>query len=256
MADLNCDMGESTTLWSYSLDKDLALLDQVSSVNLACGYHAGDPTTLHQLVEAALKKGVAIGAHPSYPDREHFGRQSMVFPPGKIYDLIIYQIGALDGFLKIHGAKLHHVKPHGALYNDAAVDPVIAKSIADAVRDYDPSLILYGLSGSELIRAAHANGLSSGSEVFADRTYQSNGTLTPRSQSNAMIANDAAAGQQVLRMVKEGQVLATDGVSLPILAETICIHGDGFQALQFAITIRQLLNENHIQVLPLQKKKR
>lgn len=251
--DLNCDMGESTKLWPYSIDKDLALIECVSSVNLACGYHAGDPSTIHQLVEASLKKGIAIGAHPSYPDRENFGRTSLSFPPGVIYDQIIYQIGALAGFLKIHGAKLHHVKPHGALYNDAAKDAVLAKAIVDAVYDFDPSLLLYGLSGSELIKTAREKGLATGSEAFADRTYQPEGTLTPRNQEKALITDEATALQQVLYMIQEGKVKDIHGHSIPLLAETICIHGDGPKALQFAEAIRQMLNRNNILVRPLQK---
>ena len=248
--DLNCDMGESTALWHYRIEKDIALLRYLSSVNLACGFHAGDAHTMHALVEAALTAGLAIGAHPGFPDKENFGRSNMILPPEKIYDIIVYQLGALDAFLKIHSARLRHVKPHGALYNMAAGNRVMADAVCRAVKDYDDRLLLYGLSGSELISAAQAIGLQSRSEVFADRTYTPDGHLTPRSSPGAMITSEEASLQQVLQMIQRGTVSATDGKQVPIVAETICIHGDGEQALPFAQRIYDTLKQQGIETRP------
>jgi len=248
--DLNCDMGESTTLWNYRIEKDIALLRYLSSVNLACGFHAGDAHTMHALVEAALTAGLAIGALPGFPDKENFGRSNMTLPPEKIYDIIICQLGALDAFVKICGARLHHVKPHGALYNMAAKDRVMADAICRAVKDYDERLWLYGLSGSELVKAAQAIDLRSRSEVFADRTYAPDGSLTPRSDPHAMIASEEASLQQVIQMVQTGTVTATNGKHVPLIAETICIHGDGEHALPFAQRIYDTLKQQGIETRP------
>lgn len=246
--DLNCDMGESTTLWQYSIEKDMALLQYISSMNLACGFHAGDAHTMHALVDEALLGGVAIGAHPGFPDKENFGRSNMQFSPVKLYDLVLYQLGALDAFLKIQGAKLHHVKPHGALYNMAAKDSIMADSICKAIKEYNPDLILYGLSGSELTEAADRMGLKNCSEVFADRTYREDGSLTPRTETNAMIEDEQQSLQQVLQMIQQGTVNATNGKQVEMIAQTICIHGDGKRALEFAKTIHTVLKQNHIEI--------
>ena len=246
--DLNCDMGESTHLWQYTINKDLSLLPFLSSVNLACGFHAGDAHTMHELVQAATTAGAAIGAHPGYEDRDNFGRTNVVLSPEKIYDIVLYQIGALDAFLKVNNGRLHHVKPHGALYNMAAKDEILASAICKAVYDYDPRLVLYGLSGSMLIAAAHATGLKTCSEVFADRTYQDDGQLTPRTEPNAMIHDTQQALCQVLQMVQQRRVTSVNGKEVPIVAETICIHGDGPHAAEFAKAIHALLRANHITI--------
>ncbi|MGN6418040.1 MAG: LamB/YcsF family protein [Pseudobacter sp.] len=246
--DINCDMGESSPLWDYSLERDLSILPFISSVNLACGYHAGDPGTMHTMVEAALKAGVAIGAHPSFPDRENFGRSNMQLTPEQIYDIVLYQLGALNAFLQVNGAILHHVKPHGALYNMAAKDPIMAKAIADAVYDFDGSLILYGLSGSELIETGRHDFLSTCSEVFADRTYQDDGSLTPRSHPDAMLHSQEASVAQVLQMVQQQTVQSLSGKTVPVKAETICIHGDGSDAVSFAKAIHNALSSAGIAV--------
>lgn len=246
--DLNCDMGESTTLWEYSIEKDIALLPFLSSVNLACGFHAGDAHTMHELADAALTAGVSVGAHPGFEDRENFGRTNRQLSPSQVYDMVLYQIGALDAFLKIRGTKLHHVKPHGALYNMAAKDEVLAEAICNAVKDYDKSLILYGLSGSALIKIAGNIGLRSCSEVFADRTYQEDGSLTPRSETNAMITSVSAATDQVLQMVQRQSVTAVTGKNISIDAATICIHGDGAHALDFARALYETLKQHHISI--------
>jgi UPF0271 protein len=246
--DINCDMGESTHLWPYHIEKDRLLLSYVSSINLACGYHAGDARTMHELAAAAITAGVAIGAHPGFADRDNFGRTNMSLPPEAIYDLVLYQIGALDAFLKVMNTRLHHVKPHGALYNMAAKDEVMAEAISKAIYDYDNRLLLYGLSGSKLIEAAIATGLSTCSEVFADRTYQDDGHLTPRTHANAMIKDAQQSLQQVLQMVTRRTVTSVSGKEVPIVADTVCVHGDGVHALDFVKEIREMLNANDVEV--------
>ncbi|WP_207513008.1 5-oxoprolinase subunit PxpA [Longitalea luteola] len=246
--DINCDMGESTHLWHYNLEKDRQLLSYVSSINLACGLHAGDAHTMHELVAAAIDAGVAIGAHPGFPDRENFGRTNMNLPPEAIYDLVLYQTGALDAFLKVMHTRIHHVKPHGALYNMAAKDAALAEAICKAVYDYDDQLLVYGLSGSALIEAATATGLKTCSEVFADRTYQDDGHLTPRTQPNAIIIDPQASLNQVLQMVTRRSVISVHGREVPIVADTVCIHSDGEHAVEFARSINEALLINGIKV--------
>jgi len=241
-------MGESTSLWPYHIDNDIALLPFISSVNIACGFHAGDAHTMHELVDTALTAGIAIGAHPAFADLVNFGRSNMNVSPVKIYDLVIYQLGALDAFLKINGTKLQHVKPHGALYNMAAKDPVLASAVCKAVSDYDAGLILYGLSGSELINVANTLQLKTYSEVFADRTYQEDGSLTPRTQAGAMIDDEEQSLQQVLQMALHGTVHCTTGKTILVKADTICIHSDGAKALAFARRIHQTLNKKGIEI--------
>ncbi|WP_404405893.1 5-oxoprolinase subunit PxpA [Jeotgalibacillus malaysiensis] len=247
--DLNCDMGES--FGAYQMGNDAEVLKFITSANIACGYHAGDPSVMRKTVELALENGTAIGAHPGFPDLAGFGRRHMNVSEEEAYDLTLYQIGALYGFVKAQGSTLQHVKPHGALYNAAAKDAKLAGAIAKAVYDLDPELILFGLSGGELIRAGKHVGLTTASEVFADRTYQSDGTLTPRTQSNALIENDDQAVNQVVRMVKEGIVRDVDGKDISIEADTVCIHGDGAHALAFAEKINQKLKEENISLQSL-----
>lgn len=249
--DINCDMGESSPLRpDYSPDQDLALMEFVSSINLACGFHAGDPRTMHLLTDAALEKGIAIGAHPSFPDREHFGRKKMAWNPEWLYDQIMYQLGALDAFLTIRGARLQHVKPHGALYNMAAADLIMAQVIAKAVADYDDRLMLVGLSGSEMIQAAKERGLPFANEVFADRTYQTDGTLTSREKPNSLLTTTADSIQQVMEICHKQQVRTTDNTLIPLQADTICIHSDGSSALQMASGIYQALQKAGIIIRP------
>jgi UPF0271 protein len=246
--DINCDMGESTHLWPYHLEKDRLLLSYVSSINLACGYHAGDAHTMHALAAAAITAGVAIGAHPGLADRDNFGRTNMTLPPEAVYDLVLYQTGALDAFLKVMGTRLHHVKPHGALYNMAARDEVMADAICKAIKDYDSRLLLYGLAGSKLIDAANAMGLAVYSEVFADRTYQDDGHLTPRTHANALLENTEQSLEQVLQMVKQRTVTSINGREVPLVVDTVCIHGDGEFALEFARSIKEALEKNGVEV--------
>ncbi|MFB5190596.1 LamB/YcsF family protein [Alicyclobacillus fastidiosus] len=247
--DLNCDMGES--FGAYRLGEDERILDYVTSVNIACGYHAGDPANMRITVQQAVAKGVAIGAHPGLPDLIGFGRRNMAVTAQEAYDMVVYQIGALHAFCLAEGTSLRHVKPHGALYNMAARDEALATAIAKAVYDVNPQLVLFALSGSWLVKAGISVGLRTASEVFADRTYQADGSLTPRTQPNAMISDDRAAVDQVVRMVKEGVVVSQQGDVVNIQADTVCIHGDGPHALQFAATIRRVLADNEISVQPM-----
>jgi UPF0271 protein len=242
--DLNCDMGESFGAWK--MGRDAELMDFVSSVNIACGFHAGDASTIRKTVETAIEKGVSIGAHPSFPDLQGFGRREMKMPAEEIFDIVIYQVSALKGICEVFGAKLHHVKPHGALYNMAAKDAEISRKIAEAVKAIDEDLIFYGLSGSFLISEAEKIGLKTASEVFADRTYQADGSLTPRSEPNALIKDTESAIEQVLQMINTQTITATNGENISIKAETICIHGDGENALDFARTINQKLTESGV----------
>lgn len=225
--DLNADLGEGC-------GSDRALLQLVSSANIACGFHAGDAETMLQSVRWAKEFGVAIGAHPSFPDRENFGRTAMQLPPETVYAQMIYQIGALKSLAESEGETLVHVKPHGMLYNQAAADPALADAIARAVKAVDARLMLVGLAGSESVRAAVHHGLRTREEVFADRGYLSSGALVPRSQPGAMIEEEERAIQQTLSMVKEGKVKSISGEWIAVNAQTVCLHGDGAHALVFA----------------------
>jgi UPF0271 protein len=247
--DLNCDMGESFGAWK--MGNDSTIMDHITSANIACGFHAGDATTIRKTVELAIEKGVAVGAHPSYPDLQGFGRRSLAMKPDDVFDIVLYQVSALKGICESLGGQLHHVKPHGALYNDAAGDPGLARAIASAVKKLDPQLILFGLSGSRYIDEAQRLGLQTASEVFADRTYTEKGTLTPRSEPNALIRDTDQAIDQVINVVNSQTVITISGKSIPIKAETVCIHGDGSNALEFAQAIRQRLEANGIEVKQL-----
>jgi 5-oxoprolinase (ATP-hydrolysing) subunit A len=244
--DLNCDMGESFGAWR--MGNDAALMEVVSSINVACGFHAGDASVMRQTVQTAIEKGVAIGAHPAFPDLQGFGRREIKMPAQEIFDIVLYQVSALKGICEAFGARLHHVKPHGALYNTAAKNAEMAAAIAEAVKKIDAGLIFYGLSNSLLISEAEKINLKTASEVFADRTYQADGNLTPRSQPNALIHDTGKAVRQVLEMIKNQQVTATDGEKVSLKTDTVCIHGDGANALEFATAIRQKLIENNISV--------
>ncbi|GAB3927567.1 LamB/YcsF family protein [Mucilaginibacter myungsuensis] len=242
--DLNCDMGEA--FGNYPMPNDELLMDHITSANIACGFHAGDPDVMQRTVAMAVKKGVAIGAHPGLPDLQGFGRREMKIGAKEAYQITLYQIGALSGFVNAAHGKLAHVKPHGALYNMAAKDVGLAKAIAEAVHDFDPSLVLYGLANSEMITWAKQLGLKTASEVFADRTYQDDGSLTPRKQANALITDEAVSLKQVLMMVKQQQVISTNNKTVPLTAETLCLHGDGAQAVEFAALIRKKLKSEGI----------
>jgi 5-oxoprolinase (ATP-hydrolysing) subunit A len=244
--DLNCDFGESFGI--YRLGEEKEILQYVTSVNVACGFHAGDPLVMRKTVQMALEQKVAIGAHPGFPDLLGFGRRNMAVTPEEAYAYVVYQIGALAAFVKAEGGTMSHVKPHGALYNMAAKDAALAEAIAKAVYDVDPTLILYGLAGSELIRAGKKIGLRTASEVFADRTYQQDGSLTPRSDPRALIVDEQEAVLQVLAMVKEKRVRSLQGIDVPIEAETICIHGDGKKAVLFAKRLYEALRKEGVDI--------
>lgn len=237
--DLNADLGEGC-------GNDAALLQLVSSANIACGFHAGDATTMLTCVREALRNGVAVGAHPSFPDRENFGRTAMQLPPETVYAQMLYQIGALAAMVRAEGGKLQHVKPHGMLYNQAANDAQLADAIAGAVHDVDAGLILVGLAGSALIRAGKQWGLITREEVFADRGYRSDGQLVPRSEPGALIDDDNVALAQTLAMVLEGRVKSVEGVYVPVQAQTVCLHGDGEHALLFARRLRAAFTQRGV----------
>jgi len=242
--DLNCDMGESFGAWTMGNDE--AIMPYVSAVNIACGFHAGDPSTMMKTIQLALKYNVKIGAHPGFHDLVGFGRREVQTTAREVYELVVYQIGALAACAKVQQTTLQHVKPHGALYNMAARKPELADAIATAIYAIDPNLILYGLSDSELIKAGRNKGLKVYSEVFADRTYQQDGTLTTRLDRNALIHEPERAAEQVLRMIRTGKVTSLQGPEVDIQADTVCLHGDSPEALQFAKTINQTLQDHDI----------
>jgi len=237
--DLNSDLGES--FGAYTLGRDEDILRIITSANIACGFHAGDPDVMRKTVGLALKNGVAIGAHPGFPDLAGFGRRNIAASPAEVYAMMVYQIGALAAFAKAEGAKLRHVKPHGALYNMAAADEKLAEAVAEAVYKVDGELVLFGLSGSWMIRKARALGLKAAEEVFADRTYQKDGSLTPRREPGAVITDENASLAQVLGMVKDKTVKSLQGEIVSITADTICVHGDGEHALAFSRRIKDTL---------------
>jgi len=234
--DINCDMGESFGAYEIGADDDV--LPHVTSANIACGFHGGDPSVMRKTVTNALKQGVAIGAHPGLPDLVGFGRRAMQVSPQEVYDLIIYQVGALSGFVRAAGAELRHVKPHGALYNMAVAQPALAEAIARAVHDVDSHLVLFGLAGSGMLKAAERAGIASASEAFADRNYLHDGSLVPRSRPDALVTDAEEGVRRVLRMVRESVVADVDGEDIPIRADTVCIHGDGPNAAQLARALR------------------
>jgi len=236
MIDFNCDMGEG-------MGNDESIMPYITSANIACGYHAGDKDMMKQTVELCLKYDLAIGAHPSYSDRENFGRSEINISPEQVYILVKEQIQLLKKITEEAKAVLQHVKPHGALYNRSAKDVQVAKAIAEAIKDVDEDLVLFGLSGSYSITEAKNLGLKTRSEVFADRTYQDDGSLTPRDQPNALIVEEEKSIQQVLQMVNEGTVTTVSGKRISIMAETVCIHGDGKNAVQFAKRFHELLKK-------------
>ena len=239
-------MGESFGAWT--LGHDAALMPFITSANIACGYHAGDPAVMKATVRAALKHNVAIGAHPGLPDLAGFGRRNLDISPEEAFDMTVYQLGALHAVAKAEGGQLHHLKPHGALYNMAATNAALAEALAEAVYKVQPELTLYGLAGSELTKAGEKLGLRTAHEVFADRTYQADGTLTPRRQPDALLTDAAAATAQVLRLVTEGRVRSQQGPDVALRADTVCLHGDGAHALEFAQQLNQALRAAGVQL--------
>lgn len=241
--DINCDMGEG-------MDNDAALMPYISSANIACGYHAGNEETMQQTVALASRYGVAIGAHVSFLDKENFGRKEMELPPDVVYELVLQQLIILQKIVKMQAVSIKHVKPHGALYNMSARNKQLADIIARVVHDFDPSLMLVGLSDSHSINEAKTLGLQTASEAFADRRYEENGSLRSRSLPGALLEDADEVAEQVLKMVSNKTVIAITGKEIPVTAETICIHGDGKHAVEFAQTIYQNLKNHSIEIKP------
>jgi len=244
--DLNCDLGES--FGAYKIGMDEEVLPYVTSANIACGFHGGDPVVMEKTVALCKKYGVGAGAHPGFPDLAGFGRRNMSLSPSEVKTSVMYQIGALNAFCRGAGIRLCHVKPHGALYNMAANDYELAKAICQAIKEVDGSLVLLALSNSEMLRAAKDTGVSAVSEVFADRAYEGDGSLVPRSRKGAVIKDEELALKRVIRMAKEGVVEAIDGSTISIDADSVCVHGDGGKALEFVKRIRKGFSEAGIEV--------
>jgi 5-oxoprolinase (ATP-hydrolysing) subunit A len=244
--DLNADLGES--FGSSRIFEDAALLELVSSANIACGYHAGDATTMRDTVNAAKIRGVTIGAHPSYPDLPGFGRRELGFPPKEISFHVAAQLRALRDVCGAEGARLSYVKPHGAMYNRAARDTDAAMAIVSAIREVEPSLTLLGLAGSEMARAAERGGIAFASEAFVDRAYRSDGTLVPRDQPGAVIHDVKSAVQRAVMLVKGKTITAEDGAELRISARSLCVHGDNPDAAPMLRTLRKRLEESGVTI--------
>lgn len=247
--DLNSDLGES--FGAYKLGMDAEILKYVSSANVACGFHAGDPLVMEETVRLAKKAGAAVGAHPGFPDLQGFGRREMNCTPKEVKAFVTYQLGALEAFLRAQGMKLQHCKAHGALYNMAARDRALAAAIAEAVCDVDDGIILLGLSGSRMLEAGREAGLRVAGEVFADRAYQADGSLVSRKLPGAVIRDPEEAIARTVRMVKEGVVTAVSGEEVPITADSVCVHGDNPSALAFVKSIRERLEAEGVVIAPL-----
>lgn len=242
--DLNCDMGESYGAWKMGADEDIMPL--ISSANIAAGFHAGDPGTIRKTVSLAAAHGVAIGVHPSLPDLAGFGRRTMKVSAQEIYDLVLYQAGAVEAFARAAGAPLHHVKCHGALYNMSAMDEELSDAIARAVKDLGGDVQLYALSNSRMMDAGRKHGVKTIGEVFGDRGYMDDGTLAPRGQPGGMIEDAAKSVAQVLSMIDDGVVVSLSGKRVPVAAGTLCLHGDQPGAVAFAKALRATFASKNI----------
>lgn len=247
--DLNSDLGES--FGAYKIGMDESVIPLISSANVACGWHAGDPAVMRKTVELCKANGVAVGAHPGFPDLMGFGRRNMNVSPADAEAFLTYQIGALDAFCKRTGVKLQHVKPHGALYNMAGKDPALAEAICRAVAAYNGEIILMGLSGSCMAKAAAKFGLRFASEVFADRAYEEDGSLVARSKPGAMITDEDEAVSRVITMIKDHKVRAISGKEIEIDPQSVCVHGDSPKALAFVSRIREALSAEGIEIASL-----
>ncbi|MDR3355060.1 MAG: LamB/YcsF family protein [Synergistaceae bacterium] len=247
--DMNSDLGESFGVWR--MGDDASVLAFVSSANVACGYHAGDPSTMRHTVELCARAGVSIGAHVSYPDLIGFGRRNMACTPDEVYDYCLYQIGALSAFCRAQGVGLRHVKPHGALYNQAAKDEKLAEAAARAVKDAGDGIILVGLAGSKLAAAARDAGVKFASEAFADRAYLKDGSLMPRSRSGAVIHDAEIAARRAVQIATTGTITADDGTDIRLEPDTICLHGDTEEAVRMAAAVKRALDLAGVEVRPL-----
>ena len=244
--DINCDMGESYGAWK--MGDDAAVMPYITSANIACGFHGGDPATIRMTVKLAVEHGVAVGAHPSLPDLQGFGRRAMKISPQDMYDLVVYQAGAVEAFARAAGVRLHHVKCHGALYNMAANDEALSEAMARAVKDLGSDVMLYALSNSGMMRTAQKQGVRVAGEVFADRGYADDGTLAPRGRPGAMIEDANLAAARALEMVEKRYVTSLSGKPIPVSPDTLCVHGDQPGAVSFAKAIRKLFSERGVAV--------
>ncbi|MBR2990120.1 MAG: LamB/YcsF family protein [Solobacterium sp.] len=249
MIDLNSDLGES--FGHYTLGNDEKLIPLITSVNAACGFHGGDPLIMMKTVDLVKRTGAGIGAHPGFDDLQGFGRRNVNLSRDELYACVLYQIGALDAFVRAAGLRLAHVKPHGAMYNMAAKNKDMAMAICSAVKDYDPGLIMLAQESGLLYRTAKEMGLPAAAEVFADRAYEEDGTLVARSKPGAMITDPKEALARVIRMIKEGKVTAITGKDIPIKADSVCVHGDGEHALAFIEEIRNACTAEGIELKTL-----
>jgi len=247
--DINCDMGES--FGSYTIGEDEKIIEYITSANIACGFHAGDPMIMDKTVRLAKEHGVAVGAHPGYPDLQGYGRRNLETFPGEIRNYLLYQIGALEAFVKASGLILQHVKPHGALYNLAARDEKTAREVIKAVRIFNPELILVMLSGSPGAQMAAASGLRIAQEAFPDRAYLNDGRLAPRSMAGAVIHDVEQVKERVIRILKTGRLITIEGREISLKADTFCIHGDTPGAWKLAKSIREALKESGLEAAPL-----
>lgn len=249
--DLNSDLGES--FGNYTLGLDGEVLEYVSSANIACGWHAGDPLVMDKTIALAKEHGVAIGAHTGFPDLLGFGRRNMAITPYEAYTYTKYQLGAFYGFAKAHGMSIQHIKPHGAFYNMCAVDIALSREVCRAVHEFDPQIILLGLAGSQMIQAAQEAGMRAASEFFADRAYMDDGTLAPRRMEGSVIHDQSVALARIVKMIKTGMVTTITGKDIPLKCQSICVHGDNKNAVAFVNLIRQKLTEEGIAVAPLEE---
>lgn len=247
--DLNCDLGESFGNYKCGLDEEV--IPFISSANVACGFHASDPLVMAKTVAMAKENGVAVGAHPGYPDLVGFGRRNMNIAPAEVKAMVQYQVGALQAFCKASGIPMQHVKPHGAMYNMAGKDETLALAICQGILEVDPDLILLGLAGSKMLDAAKKCGLKCAKEVFADRAYEEDGSLVARTKEGAMITDENIAIERVVSMVKYGKVTAITGKEIAVEPDSICVHGDGEKAVAFVKKIRERLTSEHIDILPI-----
>ncbi len=244
--DLNSDLGESMGLYKIGMDE--SMLSIVTSANIACGFHGGDPVVMRQTVKTAIENGVSIGAHPGYPDLLGFGRRQMSLSPDEAYSYILYQLGALNAFVRAQGGEIAHIKPHGAMYNTGCKDISLATAICSAASDFDKNIIVLAPVGSCFEQAASSLGLQFVGEFFADRAYNSDGSLVARSIDGAVIEDESLAAQRVVQMAKQGTVKCIDGSVIPISCGSVCVHGDNAHAVKLAQTIRETLTQNGIAV--------
>lgn len=250
--DLNSDLGES--FGAYTIGMDEKILRSVTSANVACGFHAGDPAVMEKTVRLAREAGAAVGAHPGFPDLQGFGRRNLAMSPDEARSCVMYQVGALQAFLAAEGMTLQHVKLHGALYNMAAADYKLSRAICEGIRRIAPDAVFLGLSGSCMLEAAQDAGLKTAGEVFADRAYNEDGTLVSRRLPGAVLHDPEEAIARTIRMVTEGKVRAVTGTDIPIRADSVCVHGDNESALVFVRRIRESLEQAGVAVRALGEK--